>query len=72
MVPWVRKIPWSRIWQPTPVLLPVKFHGQRSLAGYGPWGCKESDMTEHTHTIKVKDIRKLKNYHLSTARVIII
>ena len=27
-----------------------KFHGQRSLAGYIPWGCKESDMTEHAHT----------------------
>ena len=30
--PWVRKIPWSRKWQPTPVFLPRKFHGQRSLA----------------------------------------
>ena len=32
----VRKIPWRRKWQPTPVFLPGKFHGQRSLAGYGP------------------------------------
>ena len=32
--PWVRKIPWRRKWQPTPVFLPVEFHGQRSLAGY--------------------------------------
>ena len=34
------------------ILLPEKFHGQRSLAGYSPWGCKEVDMTEwltHTH-----------------------
>ena len=45
---WVRKIPWRRKWQPTPVFLPGKFHGQRSLAGYSPWGHKESDMTEHT------------------------
>ena len=44
--PWVRKISWRRKWQPTPVLLPGKFHGQRSLAGYSPWGCKESDTTE--------------------------
>ena len=36
--PWVRKIPWSRKWQPTPVLLPGKFHGRRSLVGYSPWG----------------------------------
>ena len=43
-------IPWRRKWQPTPVSLPGKFYGQRSLVGYGPWGCKESDMTEHTHT----------------------
>ena len=44
--PWVRKIPWGRKWQPTPVFLPGEFHGQRSLAGYGPWGHKESDTTE--------------------------
>ena len=43
---WVGKIPWRREWQPTPVLLPRKFHGQRSLAGYSPWGHKESDKTE--------------------------
>ena len=56
---WVRKIPWSRKWQPTPVSLPGKFHGQRRLAGYSPWGCKESDMTEHSlvtywNTLEVK------------------
>ena len=43
--PWVGKIPWTRAWQPTPVFLPGESHGQRSLAGYGPWGCKELDMT---------------------------
>ena len=36
--PWVRKIPWRRAWQPT-VFLSGKFYGQRSLAGYSPWGC---------------------------------
>ena len=46
--PWVRMIPWSREWKPSPVFLPGKFHRRRSLAGYSPWGCKESDMTEHT------------------------
>ena len=53
-----QKIPWSRQWQPIPAFLPGKFHGQRSLAGYNLWGCKESDTTEcacahtraHTHT----------------------
>ena len=38
--PWVRKIPWRRKWQPTPVFLPGKSHGQRSLVGYSPWGQK--------------------------------
>ena len=37
---------WRRKWQPIPVFLPGKFHGQRSLAGYSPWDCKESDTTE--------------------------
>ena len=40
---------WSRKRQTTPVFLPEESHGQRSLAGYNPWGCKELDMTEHTH-----------------------
>ena len=44
--PWVGKIPWRREWQPTPVLLPGESYGQRSLAGYSPWGCKQSDTTE--------------------------
>ena len=41
--PWSRKIPWRRTWQPTPVFLPGKSHGQRSLAGYSPWTRKEWD-----------------------------
>ena len=45
-IPKVGKIPWRRKWQPTPVFLPGKSHGQRSLVGYGPWGRKESAMTE--------------------------
>ena len=44
--PCVRKTSWRRAWQPTPVFLPREFHGQRSLAGYSPWGHKESDMPE--------------------------
>ena len=43
--PWVRKIPWRKKWQSTPVFVPGKFHGQRSLVGYTPWDHKESDMT---------------------------
>ena len=42
------KIPWRRKLQHTPVFLPGESHGQRSLAGYSPWGHKESDMSEAT------------------------
>ena len=43
------KVHWRRKWQPTPVLLSGKSHGQRSIVGYSPWGCKESDTTEPLH-----------------------
>ena len=63
--PWFGKIPWKRKWLPTPIFLPREFHGQRSLASYSPWGCKELDTTgwlththkhahTHTHTQKKK------------------
>ena len=48
---WVGKILWRKKWQPTPVFLPAKFHGQRSLAGYSPWGNKESDTTERLNML---------------------
>ena len=54
--PWVGKIPWRRPWRPPPVFLPGESRGQRGLAGYSPWGHKESGATErlttivHTHT----------------------
>ena len=56
---WIRKIPWRRKWPPTPVCLPGKSYGQRSLAGYSPWCRKESDTTEQlamstqTHNILI-------------------
>ena len=51
--PWVRKIPWRRKWQPTPVFLPRESHGQRRLIGYSPWGSQRirhdwSNLTTHT------------------------
>ena len=42
-----QKDPWSKKRQPTPAFLPSESYGQRSLAGYSPWGCKELDTTEH-------------------------
>ena len=51
---WAGKISWSRKWQPTPVFLSGKSHGQRSLVGHSPWGRKGPDTTEwqntHTHS----------------------
>ena len=53
---WIQSLgqedPLEKEWQPTPVFLPGESHGQRSLAGYSPWGRKELDMTEWlTHAI---------------------
>ena len=52
--PWVRKIPWRRKWQPAPVFLPGKSHGQRSLAGYSPRGRKSrTRLREWAHTVTI-------------------
>ena len=48
--PWVGKIPWRRKWQPTLVFLPEESHGQKSLAGYSPWGHKEWGTTKRLTT----------------------
>ena len=52
--PWVGKIPWSRKWQPTPIFLLGKSHGQRSQAGCSPWACTKSQtpLSSHTHIDK--------------------
>ena len=47
---WIRKSPWSRKWQPTPVSSPGKFYGQKGLGSYSPGGGKVLDVTEHTCT----------------------
>ena len=53
---WVRSLGWEdpleKEMAPTPVFLPGESHGQRSLEGYSPQGCKESNMTEHTRIEK--------------------
>ena len=59
--PWVRKILWRRKWQPTPVLLPGESHGQRSLVGHSPWGCKsQTRLSDFTFTF----------FHLNWSRLI--
>ena len=47
-IPGLGRSPGGGVWQPTPVFLLGKSHGQKSLVGYNPWGHKESDMTEAT------------------------
>ena len=48
--PWVSEISWRREWLPTPVFLPGKFHGQKSLMGYSLWSCQELDTERLTST----------------------
>ena len=59
--PWIGKMPWRREWLLTPAFLSGEFHGQRSLAGYNPRGCKESDMTmQLTHSCLSLSLRLRK------------
>ena len=62
-IPGSGRFPWSRKWQPTPVFFPGEFHEFRSLVGYGSWGCKESDLTEHTHPLKGTPGEMLISWH---------
>ena len=60
--PWVGKIPWRREWQLTSLFMPGKFHGQRSLVGYSPWGHKEVDMTERLTLSTFNNVSNNANY----------
>ena len=55
---------WRRKWKPTPVLLPGKSHGWRSLVGYSPWGRKESDATERLHFTSLHFMRDLGTFQV--------
>ena len=48
---WVRKIPWRKAWQPSPVFLPGESHGQRNQAGYSPWGHRVEHNNDHAQHI---------------------
>ena len=63
--PWIGKIPWKRKWQPTPVLLPGKSHGWRSLVGCSPRGCKESDTSERQHEYSI--VYMYHNYFVNSS-----
>ena len=60
--PWVGKILWRRVWQPTPVFLPEESHAQRSLEGYSPQRCKELDKTEETQPAHMHTCIKFSLY----------
>ena len=62
--PWVGKIPWRRAWQSIPVFLPGKSHGQRSLVGYSPWGCRVRhhwSNSPHNH-VHLQELHPWHNY----------
>ena len=63
--PWVGKIPWRREWLPTPIFLLGEFRGQRSLAGYSPWGRKGSDRTEQLTLSLLFKGREKENYYVA-------
>ena len=69
-IPGLGRSPWRREWQSTPVFLPGKFHGQRSLVGYSPRGRKESDTSEQRSLLlcSIKDLYPgyVKNSYSST------
>ena len=66
---WVRRIPWCRKWQPSPVFLPEKFHGQRSLVGYSPGSHKELNRAEHTHKVTIiKTVELAKKWNTQINR----
>ena len=64
--PCVGKIPWRRKWQPTPIFLPEKFSGQRSLVGYSLWDHKELDMTDWAHTNTHTHPEREKHWQMHT------
>ena len=71
--PWVRKVPLTREWQPTP-FLPEEFHEQKSLVGYSPWSLKELDTIErlthtHTHTFVFAQKTSWKTQNAKRSRV---
>ena len=67
--PWVRKISWSRKRQPTAIFLPGKSHGQRSLADYSPWGCRESNVTERLSSSRIHVLLEPQQETLSEVRI---
>ena len=66
--PWVGKILWRRKWQPTPGFFPGESHGQRSLVGYSPRGCRESVKTEWLNNKQLWGSRGSEKYKTKPLR----
>ena len=67
--PWVVNIPCRMKWLPTPVFLPGKCHGQRSLAGYSQWGREESEQLSYEHTVVVEEWGRGAGVHGTDKRI---
>ena len=63
LIPESGRFPWRRKWHPSPVFLPGKPHGRRSLVGCSPWGCKEVDVTERLHSHSRSLVLEYPNVH---------
>ena len=63
------KIPWRRKWQSTPVFLPREFHGQRSLAGYSPWGHKLLGTIEQLSPFRYRGLSVSSNYFSASVKL---
>ena len=63
--PWVGKIPWRRKWEPTLVFLPRESHGQGSLMGYCPWGCKELETTQQINNNRFIEYHVVSKHHVA-------
>ena len=70
--PCVGKIPWRRKWQPTPVILPEKSHGQRGLEDSSPWDHKEADLAVSTTNNWHITLCKLEMYNVMTSYISIL
>ena len=69
---WVGKIPWRRKWQPTPVFLPGKSHGQGNLVGYSPLGIKEGDTIERLSLLYILELDIMVFYWQANAMLMIL
>ena len=70
--PCIRKIPWRRKWQPTPVFFPEEFYEQRSLAVSSPWGPKEANTTERLLLTQIWTGAQNNIRHLTVAQQVIV